>query len=47
MVSESDFSSDEETIFVNNKKSNGKSNGKANGHVKNGVTARTRNKVKM
>ena len=37
MVSESDFSSDEETLFVNKK---------ANGHVKNGMVRAGRNKVK-
>ncbi len=39
MVSESDFTSDEETLFINHKKTNG--------HVKNGlVKAPGRNKVK-
>ena len=38
MISESDFSSDEETLFVNHKKTNG--------HVKNGLVKPGRNKVK-
>ena len=37
MVSESDFTSDEETLFINKK---------ANGHVKNGMVRLNRNKVK-
>lgn len=37
MVSESEFSSDEETLFVNKK---------ANGHVKNGIVKTGKNKIK-
>lgn len=38
MISESDFSSDEETLFINHKKTNG--------HVKNGFVKPGRSKVK-
>ena len=38
MISESDFSSDEETLFINHKKTNG--------HVKNGFVEPGKSKVK-